>query len=99
MRHRSPADGASSRRVHTQRQPTAAAPGAAAGAWNRRSALLFIDQPIGSGFSVAAKGRGLPTDEMTLAADLYSGLQAFFQRFPRLQQRPLVIAGESYAGE
>lgn len=74
-------------------------PLAAAGAWNRRSALLFIDQPIGSGFSIAAKGRGLPTDEMTLAADLYSGLQAFFQRYPRLQQRPLVIAGESYAGE
>lgn len=35
---------------------------------------------------------------MTLAADLYCGLQAFFQRYPDLQAHPLVIAGESYAG-
>ncbi|KAL4420440.1 hypothetical protein ABPG75_010096 [Micractinium tetrahymenae] len=69
------------------------------GAWNRKSALLFIDQPVGVGFSTPGQRRRIPRDEMTLAADLYAGLQAFFQRFPDLQARPLVIAGESYAGK
>lgn len=107
-----------------------------AGAWNRKSALLFIDQPVGAGFSLPGersgcfkqafcsplraclscvflcrplltpppalpcpgKERSIPKDEMTLAADLYCGLQAFFQRYPDLQAHPLVIAGESYAG-
>ncbi|KAL4855518.1 Serine carboxypeptidase-like 50 [Chlorella vulgaris] len=44
-------------------------------------------------------GRALPTDEMTLAADLYAALQSFFLAYPHLQRRPLVIAGESYAGK
>ncbi|EFN52575.1 hypothetical protein CHLNCDRAFT_138581 [Chlorella variabilis] len=69
------------------------------GAWNRKSALLFIDQPVGAGFSLPGKERSIPKDEMTLAADLYCGLQAFFQRYPDLQAHPLVIAGESYAGK
>jgi carboxypeptidase C (cathepsin A) len=126
-------------------------PCALAGAWNRRSALLFVDQPIGAGFSVpgafsrcgpssatldclpltrccqnqqrcrigtfamhcfaherhvrcvwsllVGAGRDIPRDELTLAADLYAALQAFFLARPCLQQRPLVIAGESYAGK
>ncbi|EFN52655.1 hypothetical protein CHLNCDRAFT_58790 [Chlorella variabilis] len=69
------------------------------GKWNRKSALLFIDQPVGAGFSLPGKERSIPKDEMTLAADLYCGLQAFFQRYPDLQAHPLVIAGESYAGK
>ena len=44
------------------------------------------------------KGRTIPTDELTLAADLYAALQAFFERYPEMQPRPLVVAGESYAG-
>jgi hypothetical protein len=46
---------------------------------------------------VAGDGRALPTDEMTLAADLYAALQSFFLAYPHLQRRPLVISGESYA--
>ena len=41
---------------------------------------------------------GIPADEMALAADLYEALQTFFLGRERLVARPLVIAGESYAG-
>ena len=69
-----------------------------AGTWNRKFGLLFIDQPVGTGYSVAGK-RGIPTDEMEVAADLYIGLQEFFGRYEELQDRPLFITGESYAGK
>lgn len=66
--------------------------------WNRRAGLLFIDQPVGTGFSIPGSD-GIPTDEMALAADLYSALQAFFTQYGHLRHRPVVIAGESYAGK
>ncbi|BDA47762.1 probable serine carboxypeptidase CPVL [Coccomyxa sp. Obi] len=69
-----------------------------AGTWNRKFGLLFIDQPLGTGFSIAGK-RGIPTDEMEVATDLYIGLQIFFANFEQLQTRPLIITGESYAGK
>ncbi|DBB10125.1 TPA: hypothetical protein ACH3X3_001709 [Trebouxia sp. C0006] len=68
------------------------------GAWNRRFGLLFIDQPVGSGFSIAGS-LGIPSDETQIATDLYAGLQNFFALYKDLQNRPLFITGESYAGK
>lgn len=34
-----------------------------------------------------------------VASDLYQGLYRFFETQPHLQQRPLFITGESYAGK
>lgn len=68
-------------------------------AWNRRSmALLFIDQPIGTGYSLLGKSRSLPEDEATVAADVYVGLQYIFSNHEQLRGRTLIVAGESYAG-
>eukprot|EP00887_Chlorella_sp_A99_P006994 scaffold2.g6994.t1 len=71
------------------------------GSWGRRAGLLFLDQPVGVGYSRPGKRHPAPTEEMALAADLYAALQAraFFERFEALQTRPLIIAGESYAGK
>lgn len=68
------------------------------GAWNRRFGLLFIDQPVGSGFSIAGS-LGIPSDETQIATDLYAGLQNFYALYEGLQSRPLFITGESYAGK
>lgn len=67
-------------------------------AWNRRHmALLFIDQPIGTGFSLRGH-RPLPSDEAEIASDLYVALQWLWANQEVLHKRPLLIAGESYAG-
>jgi Serine carboxypeptidase len=39
------------------------------------------------------------TCESQAAEDLYQGLLCFFDEQPHLQQRPLFITGESYAGK
>ncbi|EJD45527.1 alpha/beta-hydrolase [Auricularia subglabra TFB-10046 SS5] len=64
-------------------------------AWSTVSDMLFIEQPIGVGFS-----RG-PTDiknEDDVARDMYHFLQQFYAVFPDVLEKKLFITGESYAG-
>jgi hypothetical protein len=52
----------------------------------------------GVGYSVAASRAHIPADMEGMASDLYAGLWAFMDAQPHLQQRPLFITGESFAG-
>ncbi|KAH7651178.1 Peptidase S10 serine carboxypeptidase protein [Dioscorea alata] len=67
--------------------------------WNRFFSLLFIDNPIATGFSIAASFSDIPKDQPTVAAHLYTALQLFFSQNPPLFSRPLFLTGESYAGK
>jgi len=68
------------------------------GRWNKHYGVLYVDQPIGVGFSVAGS-QPIPHEELTLAGDLYNMLQAFYRRHSGYQNRPLYVTGESYAGK
>ncbi|KAG2422906.1 hypothetical protein HXX76_015733 [Chlamydomonas incerta] len=68
------------------------------GAWNRLYGTLFIEQPIGVGFSKKGSA-AIPDNELDVAWDLYRALQAFYKANPSFQDRPLVVTGESYAGK
>ncbi len=63
--------------------------------WNQNANLLFVDQPVGTGYS---KGSEMEKDEVGLGADFYTFLVEFFETYPTLKKRPLFITGESYAG-
>jgi cathepsin A (carboxypeptidase C) len=66
--------------------------------WNKDSALLFVDQPAGVGFSYVDEGEIVPGDSFTTAADVHLFLQMFVsQVFPEHLKGPFVITGESYA--
>ena len=66
--------------------------------WNKDTALIFVDQPAGVGFSYVDEGESIPGDSYTSAADMRIFLQMFMsQVFPRHKEGPLVITGESYA--
>lgn len=66
--------------------------------WNKDTALIFLDQPAGVGFSYVDDGEPLPADSFTAAADMQKFLQMFMsQVFPKHVKGPLVITGESYA--
>jgi len=68
------------------------------GTWNRMYGMLFIDQPIGVGYSSAGSLR-VPRNELQVGNDLYRGLQDFYKKFPSYQNRSLIATGESYAGK
>ncbi|CAI5474759.1 unnamed protein product [Closterium sp. Yama58-4] len=68
-------------------------------AWNRKYGLLFIDNPIGTGFSIAESIEDIPQDQPTVAKHLFYALSTFFDMHPSLRGRPFFVTGESYAGK
>ncbi|KAL1497431.1 hypothetical protein ABEB36_008405 [Hypothenemus hampei] len=66
-------------------------------AWNKNFSVVYIDQPIGTGFSFT-KGEFL-SDETQVGQHLYNFLTQFFTLFPELQQNEFYISGEAYGGK
>jgi len=67
--------------------------------WNRLGATLYLDSPVGTGFSYTkgnTKADDL-SDERTSKSTL-KALKHFFTLYPRFQNAELYLAGESYAG-
>jgi len=61
--------------------------------------MLYIDQPVGTGFSYTNSDFGYATDEAMVATNLYSALTQFFQKYPSMQAVDFYMFGESYAGK
>ncbi|KAK8655640.1 hypothetical protein V6N13_108213 [Hibiscus sabdariffa] len=69
------------------------------GAWNRLFGLLFLDNPIGAGFSIAASPEEIPRDQHSVAKHLFAAITGFTSLHPLFKDRPIYITGESYAGK
>ncbi|XP_004298466.1 PREDICTED: serine carboxypeptidase-like 50 [Fragaria vesca subsp. vesca] len=70
------------------------------GSWNRIFGLVFLDNPIGSGFSIASSSEEIPRDQFSMAKHLYIAITKFIELDPMLfSSRPLYVVGESYAGK
>ncbi|CAM8967168.1 unnamed protein product [Rhodiola kirilowii] len=66
--------------------------------WDTASNILFVDQPIGTGFSYSSDDRDTRQNETGVSNDLYDFLQAFLQGYPEFVDNDFYITGESYAG-
>jgi serine carboxypeptidase-like clade 4 len=67
-------------------------------AWNAAANVLFVDQPIGTGFSYADHPDDYVTGEDQVAEDMYEFLQTFYKQYPHYQKVDFFVTGESYAG-
>ncbi|KAK5129370.1 Cell death protease [Meristemomyces frigidus] len=68
------------------------------GSWDEFANVLFVDNPVGTGFSyVDGDSYVHELDEM--AAQMVAFLEKWFAIFPEYAQDDLYIAGESYAGQ
>lgn len=63
--------------------------------WTNLSSILFVEQPVGTGFS-----QGTPTarNEDDVAAQLVGFFQQFLEVFSELKGKKFYVTGESYAG-
>jgi len=67
--------------------------------WLSRASLLFIDNPVGAGFSYVTSDDAYTTDVTEIAADLLTTLTAFLKQVPEFQNIPIYIFSESYGGK
>lgn len=66
--------------------------------WNQNANLIFIDQPVGTGFSKAKNPTHYALNEKMVAQNFYRFLLKFYSKYPQFKNTPLYITGESYAG-
>jgi len=67
--------------------------------WNSDYGMLFIDNPVGAGFSYTGTGQGWATNsKVDVARDLFNCLTEFYKTFPDQAKVDLYITGESFAG-
>ncbi|KAI9348690.1 peptidase S10, serine carboxypeptidase [Obelidium mucronatum] len=65
--------------------------------WHKRANVLYVDQPIGAGFSFTKPKTG-PHNEYEVGEQFYTFLKQWYAIFPESQKWKLFITGESYAG-
>ncbi|CAL5212159.1 unnamed protein product [Lathyrus oleraceus] len=66
--------------------------------WDKGSNIIFVDQPMGTGFSYNSDQDSIPSEEYEVTEDMDSFIQAFFKEHPELVKNEFYITGESYAG-
>lgn len=64
--------------------------------WNSNATVIFLDQPVGVGYSYT-EGEEIK-NTASAAKDVYIFLELFYQKFPQFLKNKFHIAGESYAG-
>jgi len=64
--------------------------------WGKKHNMLYIDNPVGAGFSFSDK---MPTTQQEITENLYEFMQQWLTLFPMYQPNPFYPFGESYAGK
>ncbi|XP_040362344.1 serine carboxypeptidase-like 51 isoform X2 [Rosa chinensis] len=67
--------------------------------WLQKADLLFVDSPVGTGFSFVEDNALFVKNDVEAATDLTTLLKELFNRNESLQKSPLFIVAESYGGK
>lgn len=67
--------------------------------WVKNANILFIDNPVGSGFSYADTIDVLCKNNTQIAEDLVEFMTQFYESLPAFKKVPLYIFGQSYGGK
>ncbi|KAJ8345401.1 hypothetical protein SKAU_G00295940 [Synaphobranchus kaupii] len=67
--------------------------------WVNAANLLFVDNPVGTGYSYTDTEDALTKDVAMIAADMIVLLQSFFDSKAEFQSTPFYIFSESYGGK
>ncbi|KAF0697811.1 Aste57867_11526 [Aphanomyces stellatus] len=65
--------------------------------WTNNANVIWLDQPIGAGFSYGAK-RDYDHNSDEAAANIYGFLQGWLKIHPKFARHAFFVTGESYAG-
>lgn len=63
--------------------------------WTKQASIVFLEQPIGVGFSHSTEANPL-TNDFRASKDNLLSVKAFFARYPERAGNPFYLASESY---
>ncbi|KAL6270511.1 hypothetical protein ACE6H2_027422 [Prunus campanulata] len=67
--------------------------------WTKVANIIFVDEPVGTGFSYAKSWEGYSNISDTLSAvETYEFIRKWLMDHPKFYNNPLYIAGDSYSG-
>ncbi|XP_075034167.1 retinoid-inducible serine carboxypeptidase [Mixophyes fleayi] len=67
--------------------------------WVQVANLLFVDNPVGTGYSYTTDSGAFAKDVDTISTDMLVLLKEFFESKPEFQKIPFYIFSESYGGK
>ncbi|CAA2961921.1 serine carboxypeptidase-like 18, partial [Olea europaea subsp. europaea] len=67
--------------------------------WTKVASIIFIDWPVGTGFSYSNTSQGCSSSDTKSAKDTYTFLRKWLLSHPMFIKNRLYVAGESYAGK
>ncbi|KAH7945867.1 hypothetical protein HPB49_016655 [Dermacentor silvarum] len=67
--------------------------------WTRTISVLYVDNPVGAGFSFTQSERGYARNQSDVSRDMLEMLQQFFTLFSKYSSNDFYLFGESYAGK
>uniref|UniRef100_A0A8C8DL37 Carboxypeptidase n=1 Tax=Oryzias sinensis TaxID=183150 RepID=A0A8C8DL37_9TELE len=65
--------------------------------WNKIANVLYLESPVGVGFSYSDDGK-FATNDTEVSLNNYLALKDFFRLFPEFSKNQLFLTGESYGG-
>ncbi|CAL4891069.1 unnamed protein product [Urochloa decumbens] len=67
--------------------------------WTRAASVLFLDSPVGTGFSYARDPQGYDVGDILSSRQVVTFLRKWFDDHPWLLSNPFYVGGDSYAGK
>ncbi|CAI9786733.1 unnamed protein product [Fraxinus pennsylvanica] len=67
--------------------------------WTKVANIIFIDAPVGTGFSYANTSQGYSSSDIKSAKDIFTFLRKWLLNHPIFIKNRLYISGESYGGK
>jgi vitellogenic carboxypeptidase-like protein len=67
--------------------------------WTSKANIVYIDQPVGTGYSFTNNTDSIPHDEKQIAKHFYKFIIEFFKVYKNTSKMNFYLIGESYAGK